>query len=98
LEAPELEALATAEQAARFVVDAWEPEVREWLGDRIEVTVPEVLRALGFPHKADWTQSLQNRVSRILTRLGFNHCRARDSTKASGREYRYRRDPQPKKS
>jgi predicted P-loop ATPase len=98
LETPELEALATAEQAARYVVDVWEPNVREWLGDRIEVTVSEVLCALGFPHKTDWTQSLQNRVSKILTRLGFIRCRARDSTKASGREYRYRRDPQPEKN
>ena len=37
LETPELEALATAEQAARFVVDAWEEPIREWLGDRIDV-------------------------------------------------------------
>src|SRR5262245_23868041 len=31
LETPELEALATAEQAARFARDPWEPTVRDWL-------------------------------------------------------------------
>jgi predicted P-loop ATPase len=33
LETPELEALATAEQEARFARDDWELPIREWLGD-----------------------------------------------------------------
>ena len=45
LETPELEALATAEQEARFVIDPWEDDVREWVGDRTDVSVAEVLEA-----------------------------------------------------
>jgi predicted P-loop ATPase len=89
LETPELGALAAAEQAARFVVDAWEGPIREWLGDRTDVTITEILEhALGFPCE-DWTQSAQNRVAKILTRLNFTHCRPRTK---KGREYRYRRE------
>jgi predicted P-loop ATPase len=92
LETPELEALAAAEQAARFVTDAWEPFVRSWLGDRLDVAIPEVLeQALGLDRK-HWNQSAQNRVAKILTRLGFTQCRPRTP---KGREYRYRREPPP---
>ena len=43
LETPELEALATAEQEVRFVVDPWKDPIAEWLGDRTDVSVGEVL-------------------------------------------------------
>ena len=43
LETPELEALATAEQALRLVVDPWMDSIAEWLGDRTDVSVKEVL-------------------------------------------------------
>jgi predicted P-loop ATPase len=90
LETPELEALATAEQAARFVVDAWEAPIREWLGDRSDVGVTEVLEhALGLPSK-ECTQSAQNRVVKILTHLGFSRHRPRTP---DGRKQRYQRDP-----
>jgi putative DNA primase/helicase len=90
LETPELEALATAEQTARFVVDAWEEPIREWLGDRNDATLPEVLEhALGFApgHQA---QSAQKRVVGILTRMGFAKHRPRTP---EGRKQRYQRDP-----
>jgi predicted P-loop ATPase len=91
LETPELEALAAAEQATRFIVDAWEGPIREWLENRIDVAIPEVLEhALGFPRQ-DWTESAQKRVGKILHRLGFAKCRPRTE---KGREYRYRREPQ----
>jgi putative DNA primase/helicase len=71
LETPELEALATAEQAARYVVDAWEGPVLEWLGDRVDVGLFEVLEhALGLVPERQ-TQSAQKRVVAILTRMGF---------------------------
>jgi predicted P-loop ATPase len=95
LETPKLEALATDEQAARFVVDQWEKPIREWLGDRIDIAVTEVLeKALGLS-RGEWTQSSQNRVAKILTNMGFKQYRPR--TKNGGREYRYRREPPPKK-
>jgi predicted P-loop ATPase len=92
LETPKLEALATAEQAARFVVDPWEPPIREWLGDRTDTTIWELLEhALGLPPEAQ-TQSAQNRVAKILTgRLGFDLHRPR--TPEGRRQNRYWREP-----
>jgi predicted P-loop ATPase len=90
LETPELEALATVEQAARFYVDAWEEPIREWLGDRTDVTPSDVLkRALGLDRKQQ-TQSAQKRVVSILTRMGFTRHRPRTP---EGRQWRYWRDP-----
>jgi predicted P-loop ATPase len=95
LETPELEALATAEQAARFAVDAWEERIREWLGDRLDVSIWEILEdALALDHR-HWTQSAQKRVVAILTRMGFTRHRSRTP---AGRQWRYQRDPLPEKS
>jgi predicted P-loop ATPase len=75
LETPELEALATVEQAKRFKVDEWEEPVKEWLGERQDTSLAEVLRyALGIAKK-NQLQTAQNRVQKILTRLGFVKCR-----------------------
>jgi predicted P-loop ATPase len=96
LETPELEALATAEQAARFAVDTWQAPIREWLGDRTDVSINEVLEhALGFAPR-DCTQSAQNRVVKILTHLGFSRHRPR--TPQGGRQQRYQLDPIPAKN
>jgi len=95
LETPELEALATLEQTKRFVVDAWEQPIREWLGDRTDATVWDVLEhALGLAPEY-WTQPCQKRVVAILTRMGFAQHRPR--TPKGTREYRYQRDPPPKR-
>jgi predicted P-loop ATPase len=90
LETPELEALATAEQEARFVVDAWEEPIREWVGDRIDVGLFEVLEhALGLAPTHS-TQSAQKRVVEVLTRMRFTKRRPRTP---EGRKNRYQRDP-----
>ena len=96
LETPELEALATAEQTARFVVDAWEEPIREWLGDRNDAgRLEQVLEhALGLARPRQ-TQSAQKRVVGILTHMGFEKRRIRTG---EGREHRYQRDPIPVKS
>jgi predicted P-loop ATPase len=94
LETPELEALAAAEQAARFIVDPWEAPVAEWLGDRIDVSVQQVLRHALRLRPEDQTQQHQNRVARILTNLGFVQFRPRTP---KGRPRRYHRDPPPMK-
>jgi putative DNA primase/helicase len=94
LETPQLEALATAEQAARFAVDAWEAPVREWIGDRTDINIWDVLKhALGLKRE-QWSQSAQKRVVGILTRMGFEKHRPRTP---EGRENRYQRDPTPQK-
>src|SRR5262249_41914398 len=90
LETPELEALATVEQAKRFFVDAWEAPIREWLGDRTDVSIWEVLEhALGLAPE-QWSQTAQKRVVAILTsvRMGFTKHRPRTP---KGRENRYQR-------
>ena len=95
LETPQLEALATEEQAKRYAADPWEEPIREWLGDRTDVTLRDVLQhALDLDRKQQEMQSNQKRVVTILTkRLGFKHIRPRTP---EGRTPRYRRDP-PKK-
>jgi predicted P-loop ATPase len=97
LETAELEALATAEQEKRFKRDVWEDPIKEWLGDRIDVSLWEVLEhALDFPTPRDCSQSVQRRVVAILTqRLKFKQYRPRTP---KGRTPRYRRDPPSKKS
>jgi predicted P-loop ATPase len=91
LETPELEALATAEQAKRIMVDLWDEPIREWLGDRNDISLSEVLEhALGLDPKHH-TQSAQKRVVAILTRrLSFAKHRPRTP---EGRKQRYQRDP-----
>jgi putative DNA primase/helicase len=93
LETPEREALAIAEQDARFATDIWEEPIKKWLGDRQETDVHEVLgKALRLGRK-DQTQSAWTRVSRILTHLGFSKYRPTSPTSPTGRANRYRRDP-----
>jgi predicted P-loop ATPase len=95
LETPELEELATTEQRARFAADVWEEKIASWLGDRADVGIWEVMEdALDLSHDL-MTQSVQNRVARILTHLGFVHYRPNKDGK---REHRYRRDPVPESS
>jgi predicted P-loop ATPase len=96
LETPELEALATAEQAKRYAADPWEEPIREWLGDHTDdVSLWDVLKdGLGFDRKQQEMQSVQKRVVKILTRLGFRQHRPRTP---EGRTPRYRRDPSLKK-
>jgi len=92
---PKLEALAAIEQAKRFIVDAWQERIHQWLGDRTDATLWEVLeQALGLPQEK-WTQTAQKRVVNVLTHMGFAQSRPR--TTEGKRKYRYRRDPPPKK-
>jgi predicted P-loop ATPase len=90
LETPELEALATAEQKLRFEVDAWEERVGDWLVERNDVSVGEVLvGALGIP-QGSWSQPAQTRVAKILLHNGFEQYRP--GKKGQRRTPRYRRD------
>ena len=94
LETPELEALATTEQDARRVVDAWEEPIRKWIRNRLDIGSLEgvIEGALQIDHKYQ-TQPIQKRVVAILTRMGFTKRRPRTST--GERELRYQRDPPP---
>jgi predicted P-loop ATPase len=92
LETPEIEALATAEQKARFKTDVWKEPIEKWLGERIDVSLAEVLeQALGIPPRAQ-THSAEIRVASILTDLGFTKRRPSQAGDKPGRSYRYQRE------
>ena len=97
LETPELEALASIEQRARYIVDPWQAPVEEWLNGRDDTTITEVLsEALGLD-RGDHSQRSVNRVSAILTDTGFTRVRARKGQASENkRETRYRREVSPK--
>jgi len=91
LETPELEALATAEQALRLVVDPWTDLIREWVGDRTDVSVKEVLQHVFGIAAGRGVHAAEIRVAKILKKhLGFKKGRPR--TKGE-RENRYWREP-----
>jgi predicted P-loop ATPase len=95
LETPELEALATAEPEARFVRDDWEDSVREWVGDRLKVSLFDALKHALELTEEQQTQAAQKRVKAILTdRLGLKRQRA---PRADGRKRVYVRDPPQRK-
>jgi predicted P-loop ATPase len=85
LETPELEALATAEQEARFKSDVWKPKIKEWLGGRTDVSLTEVLRGALEIKAPDHAAEI--RVAKILASLGFRQYRPRRGQ----RSRRYRR-------
>jgi predicted P-loop ATPase len=86
---PELEPLATAEQAARFKTDVWTQPIKEWLGRRTDVSVGEVLEGALKIKPRDQSHSAGIRVSNILTAMGFGQYLARRGSK---RQRRYRSD------
>ena len=91
LETPELEALATAEQTRRLIVDPWHPLIRRWVDPRPgDVAVDEVLTGVFDLTLEDQTFSDQTRVANILKDLGFYRVRTRSGDK---RKNRYRRNP-----
>jgi predicted P-loop ATPase len=92
LETPELEALATAEQALRFKEDAWKGPILQWLGKRQDVRIAEVLEHALKIAPRDQTHSAEIRVASILTQLDFTKYRAR---KGNERENRYQRRGEP---
>ena len=65
-------------QEERMAADAWEPIIAEWLegeanqqGGECRIEIGDVLqRALSIP-KSDWRQPDQNRVAKVLQRLGW---------------------------
>jgi predicted P-loop ATPase len=95
LETAQLEALATAEQAARFKIDMFEEPIIEWLCKRLRnrkdgVTVWDVVEGALKYSRGDATQTIINRAQKVLTRLGFQQHRVRAP---GGRENRYSLDP-----
>jgi hypothetical protein len=88
LETPELEALATAEQRARFKIDLWQPRIERWIGQRKRVRLSAVLGQALRIAEVDQTKSQEMRVASILTHLGFTKRRLGNRH----REYCYERE------
>jgi predicted P-loop ATPase len=91
LETPELETLATAEQADRYRGDPWEAGIGKLLDGVEDISVPEVLDGLGLD-RSRWGQVEQTRVAEQLASNGFKRYRARHGTT---RSWRYRRKALP---
>jgi hypothetical protein len=82
-------AAVAREQQERIEVDAWENTIATVVLGLSEVSVNEILTGQKFlMHERDIGQSEQNRVARILKRLGFSRFRAREGDK---RPWRYRK-------
>ena len=84
LETPELEALATVEQAARFKTDLWTPQIKQWVGRRLDVSVDEVLQGV----KLESSHSAEIKVTQVLKTMGFEKYRARKGRKRANRYWR----------
>jgi predicted P-loop ATPase len=85
LETDELNCCAAEEQDARYRADPWRPRIREFIGDKASVSVPEVLSGLGLAIK-DQTQIHANRVAACLKSLGW---RRKQMRIPGDREWRY---------
>jgi predicted P-loop ATPase len=92
LETPELEALATAEQALRLVIDPWTDPIADWLGDRTDVSVADVLKHVFGKAAGPGEHAAVMRVAQILKDLGFKKARMR---KSGQRSNHYVREPVP---
>jgi predicted P-loop ATPase len=88
LETPELEALATIELKTRFKTDTWQEPIAEWLDDRKDTSIEEVLKHVFGLAPREQNRSAQMRVADILTNLGFSKHRPRKGLKRSNRYWR----------
>jgi predicted P-loop ATPase len=85
---------AREEQAARYQDDPWQQPIAEYIKDRHDVSVSEILTAaLNLLEKARWSQVEQNRVVRCLKALDPSWTRYRGPRPL--REWRYRREKGP---
>ena len=66
----EILAAALGEQQSRYEADVWEEPIERFLSDRSSVTVGQVMNSLGIDTPRQ-DRTGQNRVTRILTRLGW---------------------------
>lgn len=89
METAKLEALAKAEQDARFQTDVWQEPITRWLGKRKDVSVSEVLEGALKITVQDQTQSAETRVAKILTHLNFEKYRASEGRKRQNRYHRH---------
>ena len=80
LETPKLEALATVEQDARYVVNVLDEPIRVWVGDRTKIKISDVIKhVLGFSDPQQCSTRDYQRVIDVLTRMEFTKRRPRSA-------------------
>jgi len=68
--------------------DPWEKRIGDWVIDRDNISVTEVLASCIGKTQTQWTQADKNRVARSLRVLGWKRFQHRHG---QWREWRYRR-------
>jgi hypothetical protein len=86
------EAIAAAEQRARYIPDAWEPAILRHIIGRLHVTIPEVLEQAIKVRLDHQDQIACNRVARVLMSNGWERKRRRIN---GSRTWVYVRAPKP---
>jgi predicted P-loop ATPase len=77
IDSAQLSAAAAEEQQERYDSDPWQPLIEDWVGDRSQVTVEQILRNCVEKRHCDWTQGDKNRVARCLRAMGWTRKRGR---------------------
>ncbi len=80
---------AEAEQQSRYDSDVWEETVAEYVSDKHEVTISEIMKTALSIEIPRMDRAGQNRVMKILPRLGWD----RGDRLASGRTAWVRQEP-----
>ena len=68
---PQASALAAMQQEKRYASDAWEDEVLDFIAERNDLSMGEILEGVLMLTKKDWHQREQNRVARILNKQRY---------------------------
>lgn len=76
---PDIELLAQAEVATRYVNDPWQPAIAAAIQNRSEVTDTDLLTSVLHVDLAKQTQQDSVRVGRVLRRLGWKKNRVRQN-------------------
>ena len=88
LDSRALNACAEEEQSERCEQDPWHDLIVQWLVDREDASIPEILTACIDKPKPHWNQQDQNRVARVLRALGWKRRRVGGR---GDREWRYKK-------
>lgn len=87
-DSPELLQAARSEQQQRYLPDAWDGLITEYIQKHLitHISVAEILRDVIGLQQADWKQPDQNRIARALRNLGWTRRQVRSGLE---REWRY---------
>jgi len=85
----QVQADAERHQRDRYVGDPWEGVVSDFIVNRNEVSITEILQDGVHVEKSRWGQSEQNRIARCLKSFGWLRVQVRSG--GDKREWKYRR-------